>query len=186
MSTQQENPWSRILNEALNELNEALRQEQEKIILSARKGRNVEVDDLEAIVGSIQGIEGIISDLSPGGEHAPSRHVTPIKRRRRRRGGDDHTSSVEMRDPLLEALYELGGEAKSTEVFELMEKKVSFKPGDHIPTSGYRRIPRWRNAAAWVRYDLTKENYIRLNPSKKGTWILTPKGIRYVEKLQGK
>lgn len=77
--------------------------------------------------------------------------------------------------PVLEALRELGGSGRPTEVTDAVATalNVSEKQQNELMKSG---TPRFANQVAWARFYLAKDGYI--DSSKKGVWSLTDKGKR--------
>ena len=101
--------------------------------------------------------------------------VTP-KRRPPRRGLPQKT----FRQPLLEAIHEMGGSARTVDLRPDMKRRMAsvLLPGDKERVSTGEE--RWWNAICWERSALVKEGYIR-DDSPRGTWELSEKGIVHVE-----
>ncbi len=110
--------------------------------------------------------------------------ATPKKpeavRQPRRRQLQDKLPEKELRRPLLEILYELGGKARVEELRPLLETRIAprLRPGDYEPVS--TGDPRWWNAACWARNGLKKDGHLR-DDSPRGLWELSEKGIRQTE-----
>jgi hypothetical protein len=84
------------------------------------------------------------------------------------------------RVPLLESLYELGGQAQTSQVRKIVERRMApqLNKADYdLVSSG---DPRWWNATCWERNDLVKEGLFRRD-SERGVWELSEKGIKFVE-----
>lgn len=83
--------------------------------------------------------------------------------------------------PILEALVELGGRGRMTEVLDIVESKVKdlFSDVDKQPLSSGGDI-RWRNTAQWARYQLVRRGLLKAD-SERGVWELTPEGINFAE-----
>ena len=94
------------------------------------------------------------------------------------------TPKNEFRIPILEALFELGGKAKVRDVLKKVEEKMKNK----LSKYDYDALPfnpseiRWRNTAKWCRKSLVKEGL--LYKSVRGTWVITPKGIEYLNEYK--
>ena len=84
------------------------------------------------------------------------------------------------RQPLLEAVYEMGGSARTVDLRPDMKRRMesALLPGDRKRVS--TGDERWWNAICWERNDLVKEGYFR-DDSPRGTWELSEKGIEHVE-----
>ena len=86
----------------------------------------------------------------------------------------------EFREPLLLAVYELGGSAQVRELRLILRDRMKSRllPGDFEHVSG--GVERWWNAACWMRHDLVNEGYFRKG-SPRGVWELSEKGIKLAE-----
>ena len=84
------------------------------------------------------------------------------------------------REPLLQAIYELGGSAHVHDLRPLLRERMEscLLPGDFKHVSG--GVERWWNAACWVRHDLVNEGYFRKD-SPRGVWALSDKGVKLIE-----
>jgi hypothetical protein len=79
--------------------------------------------------------------------------------------------------PILQALSDVGGSAKRSEVFLILEQSMRdvLKPIDyHILSSEAEQI-RWQNSAQWARNLMVKEGLLRVD-SPVGIWEITEKG----------
>jgi predicted transcriptional regulator len=87
------------------------------------------------------------------------------------------------RVPILEALIELGGKGKVSEILEKVEMKMRFelKPID------YERLNsgaiRWVNTAQWERYLMIQEGLLKTD-SPRGIWEITEKGKQFLEQIK--
>ena len=86
----------------------------------------------------------------------------------------------ELRRPLLEVLYRMGGKARRGAVRPVLEKRIArrLRPGDYEPVSN--GDPRWWSAASWARNQLKDEGFLR-NDSPRGLWELSEKGMSQAE-----
>lgn len=77
--------------------------------------------------------------------------------------------------PLIEVLQEIGGSGRSAEVADLVLEKMAISEEEQAETlkNGVSRV---RNQVHWARYYLLKAGY--LDSSKRGTWVLTDKGLK--------
>ncbi len=79
--------------------------------------------------------------------------------------------------PILQALSDLGGSAKRSEVFLLLEYSMRdvLKPIDYHILSSEAEQMRWQNSAQWARNLMVKEGLLRAD-SSVGIWEITEKG----------
>lgn len=107
--------------------------------------------------------------------------AAPAPRDPRRRPASPKLPQKEFRKPLLEALYDLGGSARVTDLRPAVKNRMmsALLPGDleHVSTGEER----WWNATCWERSNLVKEGYLR-DDSPRGTWELSASGMEHVEK----
>jgi len=92
------------------------------------------------------------------------------------------TSQHAYRQPILEAVNELGGSASVDDVLNRVGEKMKslFTPFD------YQKLPsgidiRWRNTAMWERFELVKDGLLKSN-SHTGIWEISDKGISEIKK----
>jgi hypothetical protein len=83
------------------------------------------------------------------------------------------------REPLLECMDELGGEAPVTKIRAAMERKLKSRLGDGDRALHASGAVRWWNFTQWSRQNLVQEGLFRPN-SPRGVWALSEKGKRYV------
>lgn len=110
---------------------------------------------------------GELSGSVPGAE---------ARRRRRKRRPPFLSKRIErFRQPILEALVELGGRANASKVLQLVEQRM--RPV--LTQDDYQRLPsgevRWRKAAQWARYALVQEGFLR-SDSPHGVWEISEAG----------
>lgn len=85
--------------------------------------------------------------------------------------------------PILEAIYELGGSAPVEKVLQVVEKKMKGLLTD----VDYQRLPntdsvRWKNTAQWARFRLVKDRLLAsASESPRGVWKLSSSGLRQIE-----
>lgn len=90
------------------------------------------------------------------------------------------------REPILIALYELGGSASISEVLD----KVFNKVGNQLNQYDLQPLPsdpqsiRWRNTAQWCRNTLVKEGLMKAD-SPRGIWELSEEGYKAVKRMLG-
>jgi len=79
--------------------------------------------------------------------------------------------------PILQALSDLGGSAKRSEVFSLLEQSMRhvLKPIDYQTLSSEAEQLRWQNSAQWARNLMVKEGLLQPD-SPVGIWEITEKG----------
>lgn len=87
------------------------------------------------------------------------------------------TPQEQYRLPILQALVELGGKARTGRVLdrvgELMAGLLNDFDRERLPQG---RDIRWRNTAMWERLDMVKEGLLS-DQSPNGTWEITEAGI---------
>ncbi|MGQ9474681.1 MAG: winged helix-turn-helix domain-containing protein [Actinomycetota bacterium] len=90
------------------------------------------------------------------------------------------------REPILQALNELGGSAPMADVLDKVYKAVKSKLNwyDMQPLSSDPQSKRWRNTAQWCRSSLVKEGLLK-SDSPRGIWELSEEGKKYLEKKAG-
>lgn len=83
--------------------------------------------------------------------------------------------------PMLEALVELGGSARSEDVIRRVGKKLELvlteADRESLPSGGELR---WRNRIAFQRENMKRQGLIR-DDSPRGTWEITEAGRRWLE-----
>jgi len=81
------------------------------------------------------------------------------------------------RQPILEALTELGGSASMNQVLELVEKKMQgiLNEYDYQSLPSNPKEVRWRNTAQWCRNTLVREGLLR-SDSPRGIWEISDEG----------
>lgn len=83
------------------------------------------------------------------------------------------TPEDEFRKPILEALKELGGKGRMSEVLDIVEKKMKDRltKYDYEPLPSNPKSIRWKNTAQWCRNTLVREGILK-NDSPHGIWEL--------------
>jgi restriction system protein len=79
--------------------------------------------------------------------------------------------------PILQALSDLGGSAKRSEVFLALQQSMRdvLKPIDYQTLSSETQQMRWQNSAQWARNLMVKDGLLRSN-SPPGLWEITENG----------
>lgn len=108
----------------------------------------------------------------------------PRRRRRGPRGAVDITPNQAYRVPVLEALEQLGGRGRTQEVLNIVYEKMK----DCLTEDDLKPLPeggdvRWRNMAAWARYRMVNEGFLR-DDSPRGIWEMTEAGRAYLEQAR--
>ena len=84
--------------------------------------------------------------------------------------------------PILEALAEMNGGGKMSEVLDIVGRKMA----NRLTSFDYESLPssptaiRWKNTAQWTRYELVQRGLMSDN-SPNGVWEITPKGYQYLK-----
>lgn len=79
--------------------------------------------------------------------------------------------------PILQALDQMGGSGKVSEVLDQVGKimKPALKKVDYDPLSSDPNHPRWRNTAQWARNNLIHDGLLKAD-SPRGVWEIGDKG----------
>ena len=101
-------------------------------------------------------------------------------RRATRPSNGKRLSLEELRQPLMETIYEMGGSVRAGVLRPVMRERLSFRlaSDDLEPLSSGEE--RWWNATRWERHQLVEEGLLR-SDSERGTWELSEKGASLVE-----
>jgi restriction system protein len=85
--------------------------------------------------------------------------------------------------PILQALSDLGGSAKRSDIFNVLEQSMRdiLKPIDYQTLSSEAEQLRWQNSAQWARNLMVKEGLLQLD-SPVGFWEITEKGRAWLLK----
>jgi restriction system protein len=86
---------------------------------------------------------------------------------------------VQFFSPVIEALKELGGSGRPSEVREVIAKQLNISETDRTELLD-GGAPRFDNQVAWARFYLVKEGLV--DSSKRGVWSLSDRG-REIESL---
>ncbi|HYZ77201.1 MAG TPA: winged helix-turn-helix domain-containing protein [Gaiellaceae bacterium] len=85
--------------------------------------------------------------------------------------------------PILEVLARKGGSANGSEVIdgvgEIVADKLTARDKERIESG----VVRWRNRAAWRRFNLVKRGLLK-DQSPRGMWELTDEGWKAAENAQ--
>jgi hypothetical protein len=110
-------------------------------------------------------------------ELSPSEPLLPFDPPLQRTPPGIKTPQEQYRLPILQALVEMGGKARTRHVLdrvgELMAEILNDFDRDRLPQG---RDIRWRNTAMWERLDMVKEGLLS-DHSPNGTWEITEAGI---------
>jgi restriction system protein len=99
------------------------------------------------------------------------------RRRSKRLPRGERTPEDSFRQPILESLEELGGQAPVSDVLDLVYKKMQaiLKECDFETLPSDRRTHRWRNTAQWCRNTLVREGLMK-SDSQRGIWEISDEG----------
>src|SRR5260221_3281972 len=83
--------------------------------------------------------------------------------------------------PILQALCDLGGSAKRSDVFNVLEPSMRdiLQPIDYQILSSEAEQVRWQNSAQWARNLMVKEGLLQPD-SPVGIWAITEKGRAFL------
>ncbi len=102
--------------------------------------------------------------------------------KRRGSGSGDRSSQRKFRKPLLRAIYEMGGSARTEDLYPVIRKHIAAVPLSGNMNNLSSRDKEWRNAIRRERHKLVREGCLR-DDSPRGTWELSRKGTELVEKI---
>lgn len=105
-----------------------------------------------------------------------------ITGKRRGSGSGDRSSQRKFREPLLRAIYEMGGSARTGDLYPVVEKLIAAVPLSGDMNNLFSGDKKWRNSIRRERLELVKEGCLR-DDSPRGTWELSEKGTELVEKI---
>ena len=104
---------------------------------------------------------------------------TPDPRATRPRSGN-RLSLEELRQPLMETIYEMGGSVRAGALRPVMRERLSGRLSADDLESLSSGEERWWNATRWERRQLVEKGLLR-SDSERGTWELSQKGASLVE-----
>ena len=112
--------------------------------------------------------------------HGADRGAPDRDRSAARPGRGDHLALEELRRPLMESIYEMGGSVRAGVLRPVLRERLS----SHLTAADVEPVAsgeeRWWNAARWERHKLVEEGLLR-SDSERGTWELSEKGASVVE-----
>ena len=101
-------------------------------------------------------------------------------RRAARPGREDRLALEQLRRPLLESIYEMGGSVRAGALRPVLRERMS----SHLTAVDLEPLAsgeeRWWNATRWERRKLVEEGLLR-SDSERGTWELSDNGVSVVE-----
>lgn len=140
------------------------------------------VENIQAIIHSLRQLQNqwrevILGSLPQNSrlsiEHQVQRTLPGIK-----------TLQERYRQPILQALVEMGGSGRAGTVIdrigEIMSQVLNEADRAMLPN---RPEPRWRNAAMWERSEMVKEGLLS-DQSERGIWEITDIGREYLNNRQ--
>ena len=121
-----------------------------------------------------------VLDAAGHGFSSDADHGAPEHDRRvTRRGSGDRITLEELRQPLMESIYEMGGSVRAGVLRPLLKERLSSRltAADVEPLASGEE--RWWSATRWQRHKLVEEGLLR-SDSERGTWELSEKGASVV------
>jgi len=96
------------------------------------------------------------------------------------------TSQSDYIFPILEALVEMGGSGRTSEILDMIFQKMKHT----LKSKDFEKIPsgtdiRWKHTAQWARQRLVNEGHLNKD-SARGTWEITGAGRRLYENLRSR
>ena len=92
----------------------------------------------------------------------------------------DRLTLAELRQPLMETIYEMGGSVRAGALQPVLKERLSgrLSAADlELLSSGEER---WWNATRWERHQLVEQGLLR-SDSERGTWELSETGMSLAE-----
>lgn len=167
----------------LNELRQALKNAQDAGTRAFQEGRfeeaRVAAKRAEAITGELKKLEALQRQWSTltQGTKAPK-----PKGRRVPRGTKTPQEAFYL--PILAALEEMGGGGRVQEVLDRVEARMKDRLRDvDWQLLSDERTARWRNTAAWARYEMVQQGLLA-SDSPRGVWEITEAGRAYLQEHQ--
>ena len=99
--------------------------------------------------------------------------VSPDSGRRASKRGYGKLSSKHYREPIIEALKELGGSGNVDDVLNLVLRKVENRLTNIDLSETLKGNIRWRSTAHWERHLMAKDGILKPD-SPRGIWELNP------------
>ena len=180
-------PAFEMLLDEMEAVVEGLNQEGAQLLTAGK------YDEARALIGKVESINAIrekVQALSEDwrdlGLTAPSKPTDQKETVRRKMTKllkqGLRTPNEAFRLPITQALVQLGGSGRVSEVLDLVEEMMK----DQLNTYDYQTIPsdpnviRWRNNAQWARLKLVQEGYLA-SDSPRGVWEITEAGRHWGE-----
>ena len=97
-----------------------------------------------------------------------------------RPGRGDRLTLAELRQPLMETIYEMGGSVRAAALRPVLRERLSgrLSAADLEPLSSGEE--RWWIATRWERHQLVEQGLLR-SDSERGTWALSETGVSLAE-----
>ena len=113
----------------------------------------------------------------PADDDEPGERKTKLKRGLR-------TPETAFYTPILQALDELGGTARTVDVVKRVGEFMAdvLSPDDRrpLPSTG---LPRWENTTQFARYSMVRSGLLKPD-SARGTWAISAKGIEHFQRTK--
>ena len=111
--------------------------------------------------------------------HEPA-DAYPVPAAERDGGYTPTVSAKAFRDPLLEVIYERGGNARGRELYPALRERLKryLTPGEFDRASS--GDDKWRSTVKSAREDLVQDGYLR-DDSPRGVWALSDAGVALVQ-----
>ena len=113
-------------------------------------------------------------EIHAPGDPDPAPRAGPIG------GHSPKVSAKAFREPLLEVIYERGGNARGRELYPALRERMKR----YLTPGAFDRAKsgddEWRNSVKTTRDDLVREGYLR-DDSPRGVWALSDAGVALVQ-----
>ena len=187
------NPAINIFEQLIRELDHSipgLNQEGSQLFAAGKYDEaKMLIAKVETLIGLREKIKALEEEWTklalplPHFEPAPQTPLIPKQFPNPRLVKGIRTGEAEFKNPILEALVEIGGSGSIVKVISIVEKKMSDRLNDvdrQILKSTPGK-PRWRNTAQWERNTLVNEGLMKKG-SPHGVWEISDAGRALVEK----
>jgi hypothetical protein len=132
---------------------------------------------VEGLVGEWEELEDLRDAASPAVQEIVSKRFFGKKKK------GEITPHTDFYRPILEALVEMGGSAKTKVVLDRVGEKMKavLKPLDYENHKSSDKQIRWRNSAQWARNTMVNDDG-RMKKSANGFWEISDKGRKWLDK----
>jgi hypothetical protein len=137
--------------------------------------------EVKAFKEKVENLQREWDAIFSGVVYMPTKNGSCRKKKRSRLERRLRTPEEKFILPILEALIELGGEARARDVLRLVHAKMKniLNSYDYEDLSSNNQ-KRWENTALWVKYRMVKEGLLDRSVPR-GVWRITEKGRKFYQ-----